>query len=229
MKILSNLLSLFYPKMCAACGNALQQNESCLCLECLLHLPETENYKEHNNTLRSLFDGRTRVEEVASLMSYKKESNVQKILHNFKYNGQKEIGKYLGEYFGKQLITEERFRKIDFIIPIPLHKKKLRKRGFNQSEWIAQGLSISMNIPSRTDILFREDFTETQTKKNRYARWMNVKEVFTLKDFKSIKNRHIAICDDVLTTGATMEAAIQKLQQVNDIKISVITLAAVIY
>ena len=221
MRLINNILSLFYPRLCAACGDALQQNESCICLDCMLHLPETQFHKEHFNPLRSVFDGRVPVEEVSALMSYKKANRTQKILHNLKYKGQKEIGAVLGEYFGGQLITEERWRGIQYILPIPLHPKKQRKRGYNQSEWIAMGLSKGL-----TDVLVRTEFTETQTRKNRFARWQNVKEVFAVQHPEKVEHTHVLVCDDVLTTGATTEAAIRKLLEVPGVRVSVATLAA---
>lgn len=226
MKLINNLLSLFYPRLCAACGDALQQNESCICLNCMLHLPETQFHKEHFNPLRRVFDGRVPVEEVTALMSYKKANHTQKILHNLKYNGQKEIGAILGEHLGGQLLTEECYRGIQYILPIPLHPKKLRKRGYNQSEWIAMGLSKGMGIPYLTDVLVRTQFTETQTRKGRFARWQNVKEVFEVQNPEKIAYTHVLVCDDVLTTGATTEAAIRKLLEVEGVRVSVATLAA---
>lgn len=226
MKLIDNLLSLFYPRLCAACGDALQQNESCVCLNCMLHLPETQFHKEHFNPLRQVFDGRVPVEEVTALMSYKKSNRTQKILHCLKYKGQKEIGSVLGEYLGGQLITEERYQGIQYILPIPLHPKKFRKRGYNQSEWIAMGLSKGMGIPFLTDVLMRTQFTDTQTKKSRFARWQNVKEVFAVQNPEKVAYTHVLVCDDVLTTGATMEAAIRKLLEIEGVKVSVATLAA---
>lgn len=226
MKLINNLLSLFYPRLCAACGDALQQNEQCICLNCMLHLPETQFHKEHFNPLRSVFDGRVPVQEVTALMSYKKANKTQKILHHLKYSGQKEIGKILGEYFGGQLITEERYRGIQYVLPIPLHPKKQKKRGYNQSEWIAMGLSKGMGIPYLTDVLVRTHYTDTQTRKSRFARWQNVKEVFEVQNSDKVAYTHVLVCDDVLTTGATMEAAIQKLQTVEGVRVSVVTLAA---
>ncbi len=166
------------------------------------------------------------MEEVTALMSYKKANHTQKILHNLKYKGQKEIGAVLGEYFGGQLITEERYRSIQSILPIPLHPKKKRKRGYNQSEWIAMGLSKGMGIPYLTDVLVRTQFTDTQTRKNRFARWQNVKEVFEVQHPEKVAYTHVLVCDDVLTTGATTEAAIRKLIEVDGVKVSVVTLAA---
>lgn len=226
MKLINNLLSLFYPRLCAACGDALQQNEQCICLNCMLHLPETQFHKEHFNPLRSVFDGRVPVQEVTTLMSYKKANKTQKILHHLKYSGQKEIGKILGEYFGGQLITEERYRGIQYVLPIPLHPKKQKKRGYNQSEWIAMGLSKGMGIPYLTDVLVRTHYTDTQTRKSRFARWQNVKEVFEVQNSDKVAYTHVLVCDDVLTTGATTEAAIQKLLTVEGIRVSVVTLAA---
>ena len=159
-------------------------------------------------------------------MSYKKSNRTQKILHSLKYKGQKEIGAVLGEYLGGQLITEERYRGVQCILPIPLHPKKQRKRGYNQSEWIAMGLSKGMGIPYLTDVLVRTQFTDTQTKKSRFARWQNVKEVFAVQNPEKISYTHVLVCDDVLTTGATMEAAIRKLLEVEGVKVSVATLAA---
>jgi ComF family protein len=137
----------------------------------------------------------------------------------------KEIGSFLGNLYGAQLIENESWKTVDMIIPIPLHKKKEKKRGYNQSEWIAKGLSEGMKIPYNTNLLIRTEFTETQTKKNRFHRWQNVKEVFQLTDINALHRKHVLICDDVLTTGATLEAAIQKLAVTPNIKISVVTLA----
>lgn len=225
MKIFDNLLSLFYPRLCVACGDALQQNEQHLCLHCMMHLPETNFHKNHDNPLMNIFAGRVKVEEVASLLYYKKGNNVQHILHALKYKGQKEIGSFLGEYYGKMLALEPRFQSVDCIVPIPLHPKKQRKRGYNQSEWFAKGLSAGMGKPYRTDILTRAQFTETQTKKSRFNRWENVKEVFVATEDNTVHGLHLLVCDDVLTTGATMEAAIQQLLTLPDVKVSVVTLA----
>ncbi len=224
-KTLDNLLSLFYPRLCVGCGDALQQNEEHLCLHCMLHLPETNFHQAHDNPLTNIFAGRVKVEEVASLLYYKKGNNVQRILHALKYKGQKELGAFLGEYYGHLLAREPRFQTVDYIVPIPLHPKKQRKRGYNQSEWIAKGLAEGMGKPYRTDILTRAQYTETQTKKSRFSRWENVKEVFVAKGDESVEGRHLLVCDDVLTTGATMEAAIQQLLAIPDVRVSVVTLA----
>jgi len=221
----SALLNFFYPKTCISCGKVLLQNETFFCLHCLYNLPETRYHEFDESPISLLFLGRVAVENTGSFLFYKKGNQVQKILHHLKYNGGKEIGAFLGEMYGKQLIEHQKWKTIDMIIPIPLHKKKEKKRGYNQSEWIAKGLSIGMNIPYNTNILIRSEFTETQTKKSRFHRWENVKDVFQVTDTNALKNKHILLCDDVLTTGATLEAAIQKMAVVSSLKVSVVTLA----
>lgn len=224
-KFFDNIVSMFYPRLCVGCGDALQHHEQLLCTHCLLHLPETNFHKEHDNPLKLIFAGRVKVEEVASYLSYKKGNTVQNILHNLKYKGKKELGSLLGLHYGRQLITEPRFQDIDYIIPIPLHPKKERKRGYNQSEWIAMGLSKGMGRPYLKDVLVRTHFTETQTKKSRFNRWENVKEVFQIQNGEQVCGKHLLVCDDVLTTGATTEAAVQQLLTIEGVRVSVVTLA----
>ncbi|MBO4654315.1 MAG: ComF family protein [Bacteroidales bacterium] len=222
---MKNFISIFYPRSCVACGNALMQNESHFCLPCLMHLPETNYHLMEHSPLDYVFEGRVSVEKVASMLFYKKGNQVQHILHALKYKGNKEVGSFLGELYGRQLLKSPYYQSIDCIIPIPLHPKKMRIRGYNQSEWIAMGLSKSMSIPYFTDILLRSEFTETQTKKSRFNRWENVKNVFVIADDEKIKGKHVLLCDDVLTTGATMEAAISKLKKIEGMRVSVATLA----
>jgi len=223
--MLTQLLNFFYPYSCISCGNVLFPYEHFLCLHCLYNLPETRYHEFEKSPLSLLFLGRASVENTGAFLFYKKGTQVQKILHHLKYKGMKEIGSFLGNIYGMQLIQQEKWNTVDIVIPIPLHKKKEKKRGYNQSEWIAKGLSAGMQIPYNTSLLIRSDFTETQTKKSRFHRWKNVEDVFQLTDLTALKNKHVLVCDDVLTTGATLEAAIQKLAAVPFIKISVVTLA----
>lgn len=223
--LLQNILSIFYPRSCVSCRDALQQHEKLLCTNCLLHLPETNYHLDKENPLQLLFRGRVPIENIAALLFYKKGNQVQHILHALKYNGNQEIGEFLGHYYGLQLSKEDNYQQIDLILPIPLHPKKLKNRGYNQSECIAKGLSRSMAIPYRTDILIRTVFTETQTKKSRFNRWKNVEEVFKVVEEDEIAGKHLLLCDDVLTTGATLEAAISKTLDAGASHISIITLA----
>lgn len=224
-ELLQNFIAFFYPRSCVACGDALQKNEQHFCLSCLMHLPETNFHLMEQSPLDLIFAGRVPVEKVSSMLFYKKGNPVQHILHSLKYKGNKEIGAFLGEMYGQQLMKSEYYRSVDCILPIPLHPKKLRIRGYNQSECIARGLSKSMNIPYYNNVLLRTEFTETQTKKSRFNRWENVRDVFVVDNAEPIKGKHVLICDDVLTTGATMEAAIMKIKQVENVRVSVVTLA----
>lgn len=224
-QLLKNFISIFYPRSCVACGNALMQNESHFCLSCLMHLPETNYHLMEHSPLDCIFMGRVPVEKVSSMLFYKKGNKVQHILHALKYKGNKEMGRFLGELYGRQLLKSPYFRSVDCIVPIPLHPKKQKIRGYNQSEWIAMGLSRSMSIPYFTDVLLRSEFTETQTKKSRFSRWENVKDVFAIDDTEEIAGKHVLVCDDVLTTGATLEAAISQLLKIDGVRVSVATLA----
>ena len=226
LQLLKNLLSLFYPRNCPSCQSVLKQHESHICLNCLIHLPETNYHLQDTNPLTDIFRGRVKIEHAASLLFYKKGNQVQHILHHLKYKGLQELGVFFGDYYGKKLSESVKYAEIDMIIPIPLHPKKLKMRGYNQSEALAQGLSQGMTKPHYANILVRESFTQTQTKKSRFNRWENVRDVFKVTDYEQIKGKKILLCDDVLTTGATIEAAAQELLNAEEVKIYVITLAA---
>ena len=222
---LNDLVSIFYPRGCIGCGIPLQRNENFLCLNCLLHLPETNYHLTEDNPLEKIFWGRVPVEHVYSFLFFRKGNAVQSILHQLKYKGNKEIGAYLGEMYGQKLARAGCLADVDVIVPIPLHPKKLRIRGYNQSEWIAIGLSKGLELPYSNDFLVRTTFTETQTRKSRFNRWQNVKDVFQAANVEELAGKHVLVCDDVLTTGATTEAAIRKLIEVPNVRVSVVTLA----
>jgi len=223
--ILNDFISLIYPKTCMACGKSLYKNENCLCTYCLYHLPKTNFHLEKDNEVERVFWGRVRIESAASFLYFSKGGKVQKIMHKLKYKGRQEIGVFLGEQYGLELLNSDTFKNIDIIIPVPLHKMKLKKRGYNQSEKFAEGLSLSMKKPVSTDNLYRKIFSETQTKKTRYKRWQNVESIFDIKNPELLKSKHILLVDDVITTGATMEACVNVLKKVEDIKISIASIA----
>lgn len=225
MTLINDFISLIYPKTCMACGKSLYKNENCLCTYCLYHLPKTNFHLEKDNEVERVFWGRVRIESAASFLYFSKGGKVQKIMHKLKYKGRQEIGVFLGEQYGLELLNSDTFKNIDIIIPVPLHKMKLKKRGYNQSEKFAEGLSLSMKKPVSTDNLYRKIFSETQTKKTRYKRWQNVESIFDIKNPELLKSKHILLVDDVITTGATMEACVNVLKKVEDIKISIASIA----
>jgi ComF family protein len=217
----TDFFSLVYPRICACCGNSLWEKEEVICRICEYHLPKTNDYLEWINPVSKLFWGRARIHAAAAFLLFNKGNKVQKLMHQLKYKGRKDIGVYLGAQFGNLLKYSVFFNEINLIIPVPLHKKKIMKRGYNQSEQFAIGLSASMKIPVSTDCLFRIKESETQTKKSRYARWQNVYEIFSVRNTDRFKGSKILLVDDVITTGATLESCIQALNNIPDVCVSI--------
>ncbi|MEA3495296.1 MAG: ComF family protein [Bacteroidota bacterium] len=225
VQLLNSFVSFFYPKLCAACKVVLNKNEENICLNCLATLPKTNFHLLPDNPIKKIFWGRIPIESATSFLYFVKQSRVQELLHNLKYRGQKQIGSQLGYLFGNDLKQINFFKTVDFIIPVPLHPRKLKKRGYNQSEYIAYGLSQSLGIKLSTDNLIRDQFSSTQTKKSKYLRWENVKNIFQVIDTKLFENKHILLIDDVITTGSTIEACFLALNKCENIKFSVATIA----
>ncbi len=231
-KFIKNLvldfISLFYPSVCAACNRVLMRHERLICSYCEVEMPKTFYHSLRNNPLEEVFWGRIKIEAAAARYFFRKKGKTQHLMHNFKYKGMKEIGVIIGEDYGQELITNPIFKSVDVVIPIPLHPKKKKIRGYNQSEMFAIGLSNSMGIPMDITSLIRTVATSTQTRKSRFMRWENVKEIFKITDEKALENKHILLVDDIITTGATIEGAAQMLMQINGVKISVAGMACTI-
>ena len=221
----TDFLNLFFPNLCQACDEPLVKHENILCLSCLYKLPKTNFHMHENNPISRIFWGRANIHAATSFLFFNKGGSVQKLIHQFKYKSKIETGRYLGELLGKDLLQSDLFNTIDVIIPVPLHKKKLHTRGFNQSDIIAEGIGKTMHVPAIMETLIRTEFTETQTKKARYTRWENVKGKFGIQNPQTIEGKHILLVDDVLTTGATLEACAQTLLEVPNTKVSLATLA----
>ena len=219
-------IDFFYPRNCVACSCVLNRNESDICLECKSSLPRTHFHFIKDNPVSKVFWGRIPVEWATSYFYFSKDSRVQKLLHHIKYNNLKELGYDVGRWFGDDLKQNSFLASdLDYIIPVPLHHKKLKKRGYNQSELLAGGIAESMNKQMNSTNLSRNIFSSTQTRKSRYKRWENVKDIFTIKHPDELKNTHVLLVDDVITTGSTIEACGQALMQCDQIKISVASIA----
>ena len=225
MQIIRHFFGLIYPELCEACGESLNSDEKTFCLSCLYHLPRTNYWNEDKNPLEQMFWGRVKLEHVCALFFFGKGSRYRNLLHKLKYKGQTEIGVKLGQQLGQELKISSLYDSINVIVPVPLHPKKLYKRGYNQSEQIAKGIAQATGWELNTTALIRNVFTETQTRKTKMERWENVAEVFSVKMPEELKNKHILLVDDVLTTGATIEACVARLLEVEGCKISVATLA----
>lgn len=224
-ELLDDFISLFYPKTCYACGNNLFKNEKTICTSCLYHLPKTNFHNDPDNPVSKIFWGREKVVAATSFLYYRKGSKVQHLIHQLKYRGYKEIGIFLGELYGAELRNNPIFNKVNKIIPIPLHRKKLKKRGFNQSECFAEGLAQSMKIELDITSVERTIATSTQTKKSRYKRWENVSEIFKINQPDKLIGQNILLVDDVITTGSTMEACVACINEIPDTKVSIASIA----
>ena len=225
MALINDFLSLIYPRHCEACANNLFTHELFLCNYCKLNLPKSNYHKNTNSELANTFSGRVPVHTAAAYYLYEKSGKIQKLLHAIKYQEQKELAEYLGQLYGAELSKDGGFSSIDLIIPIPLHKNKLKARGFNQSEWFAKGLAKGLNKTLDVSSLARVVDTATQTKKRKFQRWENVEGIFKLTTETMPSNKHVLLVDDVVTTGATIEACWQALKHVPGIKVSLASIA----
>lgn len=225
MLLIDDFISLLFPRICAACGNSLWKQEETVCLSCEFHLPKTNFHLSLENLVSRLFWGRVNLESAAAYLYFNKGNKVQRLIHQLKYKGRRDIGIYFGRQYGQHLRYSPFFQTVQLIVPVPLHTKKLMQRGYNQSEQFAIGLGESMKIPVDPDAICRRKETETQTKKSRFRRWQNVADVFEVKDPGSLAMKHVLLVDDVITTGATLESCIRALSSIHGIRISVATIA----
>lgn len=222
---LYSFISLLFPRCCVVCGRSLAKGEECICAMCNINLPRTNYHLQKDNQVEQLFWGKIPLERATSFFFYRKGSDFRQILHQLKYGGQKEIGAIMGRYMASELTVSGFFEGIDVIIPVPLHKRKQRIRGYNQSEWIARGISTVTGIRIDTEVIVRRKHTDTQTRKSTFERWENVDGIFELHHAESLKGKHLLVVDDVLTTGATTVACASRLMEIEGVRISVLTLA----
>lgn len=226
-KLLYELIHLFYPNVCVVCGNELLPREKGACLRCLYKLPKTYNFLEPGNDAEKLMAGRIPFERIASYCVYTKGGTFPPLIHHLKYYHNQEIGLLLGRMFGKDLKGSEFLKSVDLIVPVPLHPKKEKKRGYNQAEIIAKGLSEITGLPVSTNNLIRIVYNPTQTKRTKTQRWENVKGIFEITDPSLFERKHLLLVDDVMTTGSTLEACGIALQRCKNLKVSIATLGEV--
>ena len=221
----NDLLHLIYPNSCLICEKELNTDSKNICPFCKNDFQYTsfERYSEPT-ILDQLFWGRVQIASTYALIYFEKGKAAQPILHALKYKDKPEIGLELGELIGEKIINLPGFNTVEALIPVPIHPKKEFIRGYNQSEKLANGIAKIITVPVIIDTIKRIKNTESQTKKSRFKRWENVQNTFKIKNIS--KYNHIAIVDDVITTGATLEIIIQKIQEIKpNIRISIISLA----
>jgi ComF family protein len=225
MSLWKDFIALIYPRNCVACDHALFRHEEHLCTSCQISLPKSNFHLEKNSELERVFTGRVPLLKAGSFYLFEKSGKVQRVLHQIKYKSNTDLAVQLGCWYAESLKDCKEISASDVIIPVPLHSAKQKQRGFNQSEEFAKGLSKSFNIPLSTRNLVRNQFTSTQTRKKKFDRWENVHGKFELKDPENLKNKTILLVDDVITTGATIDACYQALSKAEGIKINVLSLA----
>ncbi len=216
-----DVIALLFPNLCNGCGLSLYGGEKVICLRCLADLPYTDFHLHQHNLVAKQFWGRLPFEAAMAMLYFKKGTKTQNLIHNLKYNHQTEVGVKLGNLLGERLQISEYYKDVDYIIPVPLHQKKEQQRGYNQSSYIAKGITAQLDVPIIENELIRTKTTETQTKKSRYTRYENMLTVFEINNPELIKNKHILLIDDVITTGATIEACGNSLLKCGIKKLSI--------
>jgi len=224
-KWMNDFAGLLYPRLCLACAERQPPRGSLVCASCQLKLPRTDHHELQENAFTERFWGRVPIFSGAAMFHFVKGGRAQHLLHQLKYEGKQEIGVLLGEWYGRDLRDSPWFRSVEAIVPVPLHPRKERLRGYNQSDTFARGLSRSMRVPWYKNGLHRRVFTETQTKKGRLERFGNVEEVFEVGEPSILAGKHLLLIDDVITTGATLEACAHTLLGLPGVKVSMATIA----
>lgn len=211
-------MHLFYPDVCASCSKVLLSNENVICRICDTELPYTDLFQ--NNQLVKRFWGRVGIENAASLLYFKQSSPTQNLLHLLKYKGRKDIGRFLGQKLGMAIVnSRSEIGQVDIIVPIPLHWKKQKKRGYNQCDSIAEGLSETIRVPVNKNAVKRVLENVSQTRKSKYERWNNVEHIFRVTKPEPLLGKRILLIDDVVTTGATSEACMKEVLKIQGVKV----------
>lgn len=225
MGIWNDIRDLFFPRTCLICGNRLAMEEEHLCFQCMVGLPRTQMHQKKENEVEKSFWGKLPIERASSFLYYAKGGNVRRLMYEIKYYGNSKLAFFLGCCMAEELKSSGFFEGIDYIVPVPLSARKQKKRGYNQSELLADGIASILGIPVEKNVLVKRQDTETQTRKGNYERWINVKDAFVCADRVLLENKHVLLVDDVMTTGATIVACSDGLADVVGLRISVLTLA----
>jgi len=223
-KYLQGLSALVFPEICKGCGESPGSGRTALCRKCESEMPRTWFEKVPGNPVEQMFWGRAKVEFASSLFFYRKGELLQQLIHQLKYKRDRNAGTYLGQMAGRALLKENLAEKIDCIVPVPLHPKKQRIRGYNQSDVIAGGISEITKVPVNSDSVIRTVHSASQTRRGRYERWQNVEGIFKVVHPYLFQNKHLLILDDVVTTGATIEALCAAFSEVEKVRLSVLTI-----
>ncbi|CAN5603697.1 ComF family protein [soil metagenome] len=222
---LNHFTRLFFPHVCEGCGTDVLNHDAVLCAACHAQLPETGFIENAGNLVEKKFYGQLQVKASGAAYYFTKDGMLQQLIKLLKYHGNKEVGFYLGRQLGKYLSETNRFNEVDIIVPLPLNPRKEKKRGYNQAAVIAEGINSIWPKPVYTNAVERLIFTETQTHKDRISRWQSMRDVFAVTDTNALTNKNILLVDDIITTGATLEACGEKILQVQGTRLFITTIA----
>ncbi|MEO6039004.1 MAG: ComF family protein [Saprospiraceae bacterium] len=224
-EIARGFLHLAYPQLCVACGADAPTGAACFCLRCRAKLLPTDMHLLRENEFTERFWGRLWLESGAAMYYFQRKSPIQRALHHLKYQNQPQVGVQIGREFGRKLLQSPVFQTLEGVVPVPLHVRKERTRGYNQSAMLARGIGEVMGLPVLTGALVRPLFTASQTRKKRMERFENVGDVFAIQHPERLRGKHLLLVDDVLTTGATLETCGQLLLALPDTRLSMATIA----
>lgn len=219
--IFHNFLNLFFPDLCVVCNDRLTEGEQHVCTDCLLLLPKTNFHLHPDNRLERFFAGRIPFQHIAAYAYFVKGGSIQSIIHELKYRRNPQIGSFVGELCGENIRGSQFIANIDILVPVPLHPKREKQRGYNQSLEICKGISRMTGIPIDNNTLIRKVNNESQTKNVRFDRWKNVEDIFSITDEIPFQNKHILLVDDVITTGSTLESCAKEILKCEGAKISI--------
>lgn len=219
--IFHNFLDLFFPNLCVVCKQRLSEGEQHICTDCLLLLPKTNFHLQPDNRLEQFFAGRFPFQHIAAFAYFVKGGSIQHIIHELKYNRNPHIGRFIGELCGENIKNSDFISSIDMLVPVPLHPKRQKERGYNQSLEICKGISHITGIPINSDTLLRKVNNPSQTKNARFERWKNVEDIFHVVTPETFANKHILLVDDIITTGSTLESCAKEILECINSKISI--------
>jgi ComF family protein len=220
-----SVVGLFLPLRCAGCDDALLAHERSLCLKCAEDLPLTRFHHDPGNPVERIFWGRLELASATAFLHFDKRGMVQHMLHRLKYKGDRAVGLELGRRMGREWMASPRFNAVERIIAVPLHPRKERQRGYNQSQVLVDGMREVWGLPAAGSGLLRVVRTPSQTRKGRLGRWLNVKDAFEVPHVSDLEGRHVLLVDDVVTTGATLEACATALLRIPGVRVSIATVA----
>lgn len=221
----NDLIHLFYPHICVGCGSDVIEHGQVICAQCFSNLPVTDYFLYANNPVERLFAGRILVQQAGSAFYFTKQSLLQNIMHEIKYRGNIEAGLFIGKQTGIALQQSGRFADIDVIVPMPLSNRRARQRGYNQAAIMTQGMAEILKKPVEDHVAIRKINTATQTGKDRTSRWQTMQHAFTVNDKAALSNKHVLLVDDIVTTGATLEACGEVIAALPGVKLSIATVA----